>query len=196
VVIEVEAVTIKVGESKGHWNATGVIEEEEMGGHNRTLRRKSTAQGSVEAVMTALRWVGNLDMRDYDVHINFPGGMPVDGPSAGVAMAVAVISALKNYEVDPLVAMTGEVSVRGQIKPVGGVMAKIEAARKNGLKQVIIPQDNWLQTFGEMSSIKVVPVATLEELLEILVPGFYNNKVTRLPVAGGEFSSALDLGTI
>ncbi|NLV16711.1 MAG: ATP-dependent protease LonB [Syntrophomonadaceae bacterium] len=194
-VIEVEAVTIKVGEGKGSWNATGVIEEEEMGGINRTVRRKSTAQGSVETVMTALRWVGNLDMRDYDVHINFPGGIPVDGPSAGAAMAVAVISALKNYEVDPLVAMTGEVSVRGQIKPVGGIMAKIEAARKNGLQWVIIPQDNWLQTFGEMNSIKVVPVATLEELLDLLIPGFNNNKVARLPVAGGEFPSVLDAGT-
>ena len=79
-------------------------------------------------------------------------------------MAVAVLSAMENYEVDNLLAMTGEVSVRGRIKPVGGVIAKIEAARKIGIKRVIIPKDNWLKIFNDMNSIEVIPVSTLEEV--------------------------------
>lgn len=192
VVIEVEAVTIKVENGRGRWNATGVIDEEEVGHHNRTMRRKSAARGSVEAVMTALRWVYEVDMREYDVHINFPGGTPVDGPSAGIAMAVAVLSALEDYEVDNLLAMTGEVSVRGQIKPVGGVIAKIEAARKIGIKRVIIPKDNWLKIFNDMTSIEVVPVSTLEEVLDLVMPGHFRRKVSRLPIIS---TPAAEVGT-
>lgn len=188
VVIEVEAVTIKVDNGLGKWNATGVIDEEDIGGYNRTMRRKSAARGSVDTVMTALRWVCDADMRDYDVHINFPGGTPVDGPSAGVAMAVAVLSAMKDYAVDNFLAMTGEVSVRGIIKPVGGVIAKIEAARKIGIKRVIIPRENWLKIFNDMTSIEVVPVSTLEEVLNVAMPGHFSKKVTRLPIMGTEFS--------
>ncbi|MGE5544978.1 MAG: ATP-dependent protease LonB [Bacillota bacterium] len=195
VVIEVEAVTIKVENGRGRWNATGVIDEEEVGTHNRTMRRKSAARGSVEAVMTALRWVCGVDMRGYDVHINFPGGTPVDGPSAGVAMAVAVLSAMEDYEVDNLLAMTGEVSVRGRIKPVGGVIAKIEAARKNGIKRVIIPKDNWLKIFDDMTSIEVIPVSTLEEVLDVVMPGFLNKRVSRLPIIGTEFAPASEVST-
>ena len=64
VVIEVEAVTIKVEGGRGKWNATGVIDEEEVGSHSRTIRRKSAARGSVETVMTAIRWVCGIDMRN------------------------------------------------------------------------------------------------------------------------------------
>lgn len=192
VVIEVEAVTIKVENGRGKWNATGVIDEEEVGHHNRTMRRKSAARGSVEAVMTAIRWVCEVDMREYDVHINFPGGTPVDGPSAGIAMAVAVLSALEDYEVDNLLAMTGEVSLRGQIKPVGGVIAKIEAARKIGIKRVIIPKDNWLKIFNDMTSIEVIPVSTLEEVLDLVMPGHFRRKARRLPIIS---TPAAEVGT-
>lgn len=195
VVIEVEAVTIKVEGGRGKWNATGVIDEEEVGSHSRTMRRKSAARGSVETVMTAIRWVCGIDMREYDVHINFPGGTPVDGPSAGVAMAVAVLSAMENYELDNLLAMTGEVSVRGRIKPVGGVIAKIEAARKNGIKRVIIPRDNWLKIFDDMTSIEVIPVSTLEEVLDLAMPGCFNKKSSRFPIIVNDFVPAGEIST-
>ncbi len=195
VVIEVEAVTIKVEKGRGRWNATGVIDEEELGSHSRTMRRKSAARGSVETVMTAIRWVCGIDMREYDVHINFPGGTPVDGPSAGIAMAVAVLSAMENYAVDNLLAMTGEVSVRGRIKPVGGVIAKIEAARKNGIKRVIIPRDNWLKIFEDMTSIEVIPVSTLEEVLDLAMPGCFNKKSNRFPIIVNDFVPAGEIST-
>lgn len=71
------------------------------------------AKGSVENVLTVLRRNLKVDPRDYDIHINFPGGIPIDGPSAGVTIATAVYSAITATPVDNTVAMTGEVSIRG-----------------------------------------------------------------------------------
>lgn len=82
--------------------------------------------------MSVLLSVAGIDTRDYDIHINMPGGIPVDGPSAGAAIAVAVVSAVLRRPADPKLALTGEVSIRGGIKPVGGVRAKVEAAARAG----------------------------------------------------------------
>ena len=127
--IEVEVETIPASRGQGKITVTGIIEEEEIGGHARRMRRKSTAVGSVENVITVLRRRLDADPRDYDIHVNFPGGVPVDGPSAGAAMTVAIYSALTGVPVDNKTAMTGEVSIRGQIKPVGGIVAKVAVAR-------------------------------------------------------------------
>ena len=106
----------------------------------------------------------------YDLHINFPGGSPVDGPSAGVAMAVVAASALSGRPVDGHVAVTGEVSVLGAVKPVGGVPGKVEAAQRAGLTTVLIPADNQLERF-EHATIQVVPIRTLKEALDrMLLP--------------------------
>ena len=105
-------------------------------------------------------------MENYDIHLNFPGGTPVDGPSAGVSIATAIYSAVTGKEVDNMLAMTGEVSIRGTIKPVGGVMSKVEAARKAGIKRVIIPAGNWLKIFATFPDIQVVPVKELSEVLD------------------------------
>ena len=119
---------------------TGIVEEEEMGGMGRTLKRKGTARGSVENVLTVLGHLLGENMRDYDIHLNFPGGIPVDGPSAGVGIATAVYSAFSKIPVDNTVAMTGELSIRGIVCPVGGVTAKIEAARDAGVKEYLYPK--------------------------------------------------------
>jgi len=162
--VEIEAAIAAAKKGEGRITVTGVIEEEEMGGGGRILRRKSTAKGSVDNVMTVLRrYLGEaIDPRDYDIHINFPGGVPLDGPSAGVAMATAIYSSLKTIPVDNEVAMTGEVSIRGYIRPVGGVVAKIEAARQAGVRRVIIPRENWQEMFNEEKGLEIVPVDTLE----------------------------------
>lgn len=146
---------------------TGVVDEEEMGGPGRTMRRKSMAKGSVENVLTVLKQYLEEDPRDYDIHVNFPGGVPVDGPSAGVAIAVAVYSAFTGRPVDNRTAMTGEVSIRGLVKPVGGVAAKVEAARQAGCTRVIIPQENWQESFARLPGIRVVPVERLEEVFAL-----------------------------
>lgn len=148
----------------GKFTITGVVDEEEMGGGSRTLRRKSMARGSVENVLTVLRRLG-LRPYDYDLHINFPGGVPIDGPSAGISMAVAIASSLKQIPVDNQIAMTGEISIHGKVKPVGGVIAKVEAAFQAGATKVIIPKENWQEIFAGLNGLEVVPVDSVEEAL-------------------------------
>ncbi len=180
-IMEVEASAMPAGKGKGMVTVTGIIDEEEMGSEGKRMRRKSTARDSVENVMTAVKkWLG-VNPRDYDIHLNFPGGIPVDGPSAGVAMAVAVYSAITGQPVDGRVAMTGEVSILGVIKPVGGIAAKIEAAIQAGVKKVIIPMENWQETFKNYS-ISIVPVERIEQVIEhAMYRGEDDAGVTKVP---------------
>ena len=141
-ILEIEVSAVPVLKDQGRINITGVVDEEEIGGGSRTLRRKSMAKGSVENVITVLKAMG-LRPNDYDLHINFPGGTPIDGPSAGIAMATAIASAIQGRPVDHETAMTGEISIHGRVKPIGGVLAKVEAAFQAGAKTVIIPAENW-----------------------------------------------------
>jgi Lon-like ATP-dependent protease len=163
--LEIEVGAIPAAPGQGKVVVTGIVDEEELGGQGRTIRRKSMARGSVENVLTALRRTMNVDPRDYDLHLNFPGGAPVDGPSAGVAVATAVYSAITGVPVDNAVAMTGEVSIRGLVMPVGGVVAKVEAARHAGAKKVYIPADNYQEMFGNIEGLEVLPAETLEEVI-------------------------------
>lgn len=164
--MEIEAVAQR---GSGKLVITGIVEEEEIGAESRRIKRKSTARSSLENVMTLLHAMG-YRTQDYDLHINFPGGTPVDGPSAGVAMAVVMASALTGRPVDGHVAVTGEVSVRGLVKPVGGVPGKVEAAERAGLTTVLIPADNRLERF-EHTTIEVMPINTLEEAIDrMLLP--------------------------
>lgn len=165
--LEVEAVSIPVKPGKGTWTVTGVVEEEQLGGGERKFTRKSMARGSVENVLSVLRARYGLNTGDYDIHLNFPGGTPVDGPSAGVSIAIAIYSSLTGKLVDNMLAMTGELSVHGQVKPVGGVISKIEAARRVGLGRVIIPADNWLNIFESFTEIEVIAVNNLDEALKL-----------------------------
>ncbi len=165
--IEIEAEVIQAKPGQGKITVTGIIEEEEMGGYSRRLRRKSMAVGSVENVITVLRRRLDKDPRDFDIHVNFPGGVPVDGPSAGGAMAVAIYSAITGIPTDNRVAITGEMSVRGAIKPVGGIVAKVAAARQAGATRVAIPKENWQEMFSNQTGFEVIPISTIEELLDV-----------------------------
>lgn len=165
-ILEIEASVMPVEKGEGHLTITGIVEEEEVGGMGRTLRRKGTARGSVENVLTVLGRLTGESMRNYDIHLNFPGGVPVDGPSAGVGIATAVYSALKGIPVDNTVAMTGELSIRGLVCPVGGVTAKIDAAREAGAKKIFIPSKNWQHIYKEKKDIEVIAVTHISEILE------------------------------
>lgn len=161
--LEIEVTAVPVAKGQGSYNITGVVEEEEIGGgSSRTLRRKSMAKGSIENVLTVLRSMG-LSPGDYDLHINFPGGTPIDGPSAGVAMATAIVSAMKGLPVDNRLAMTGEISIHGKVKPIGGVIAKVEAAFQAGATTVIIPKENWQTLFEDLNGLRVIPVESIQE---------------------------------
>lgn len=174
VVMEIEALAHP--SARGSLCVTGIVDQEEIGGKTRKLRRQSTAKSSVENVLTALRSVTGLDGRKYDLHINFPGGTPVDGPSAGAAVALAVYSALTGIPVDQNLALTGEISIYGTVKPVGGVSAKIEAAVQAGATTVLIPKDNYKESYAKYP-IDVVPV---KDILEIIKRGCDVLEINRL----------------
>ncbi|MEW6524879.1 MAG: ATP-dependent protease LonB [Bacillota bacterium] len=164
--LEIEVATLPAPRAQGKITVTGIIEEEEMGGGGRTLRRKSMAIGSVENVITVLRNVTDVDPRDYDIHVNFPGGVPVDGPSAGTAIATAIYSSLTNTPVNNQVAITGEVSIRGTVRAVGGIVPKVNAARQAGATRVVIPSENWQEMFRELDDVKITPVEHIREVFE------------------------------
>lgn len=162
--LDVEAAVVP---GTGQIRVTGIVEEEELGQDGHRMRRKSTAFGSAENVRTLLAKMGYAPM-GCDLHINFPGGIPVDGPSAGAAMAVVAVSALTGREIDGHAAVTGEITVHGGIKGVGGVPEKVEAAREAGLTRVFIPRENEADA-SYVSGMEVVPVSALEELLDALL---------------------------
>jgi Lon-like ATP-dependent protease len=165
ILMEIEAVAKRAKSRLGYLKVSGIIEEEELSSNNRKMKRKSTAYSSIQNVLTVLNNIYELECENFDIHINIPGGMPVDGPSAGIAIAVAIYSAIKNIEIDNKVAMTGEVSILGEVRPVGGILAKIQAAEKAGAKKVIIPKENWSDSFKDIKNIKVIPVSSIEEVL-------------------------------
>lgn len=167
ILLEVECNAFPVGKGLGKLNVTGMVDEEEIGGRGRTIRRKSMARSSVENVITVLRRTMEVDPRDYDIHVNFPGGTPTDGPSAGIAIATAIYSAILGIPVDNKVAMTGELSIRGLVKPVGGIVAKVEAARQAGAKRILLPADNYQEMFKEYSDVQVMPVEKLEDVISL-----------------------------
>ncbi|MFD1674968.1 ATP-dependent protease LonB [Alicyclobacillus fodiniaquatilis] len=171
ILLEIEVTAEAVAPGKGKIMVTGLVEEETIGSRERSTRRKSMAKGSLDNVLTTLKRVLHVDCANYDLHINFPGGMPVDGPSAGISMAVAIYSAVTGRPVLNTIAMTGELSIRGLIRPVGGVPAKVDAAHEAGATVVLIPKDNWQETFHHLDGVKVVPVERLEDALRLAIVG-------------------------
>jgi ATP-dependent Lon protease len=165
--LEIE-VTVIPAKDKGTINITGIVEEESIGDRGKSVRRKSMAKGSIENVITVLRSMG-VPAHDYDIHVNFPGGIPIDGPSAGIAMATGIFSAIHKFPVDHKVAMTGEISIHGNVKPIGGVVPKIKAAKQAGANRVIIPQENMQSILKEIEGIEIIPVTNLEEVFEIAI---------------------------
>ncbi|MDS0525048.1 ATP-dependent protease LonB [Clostridium sp. SHJSY1] len=152
----------------GSLKVSGVVEEESISSSNRKITRKSTAISSVENVITVLNNIYNLECNKYHIHINFPGGMPVDGPSAGIAIATAIYSAIRKRRIDNYIAMTGEIGVLGGVKPIGGVKAKILGAKKGGAKVVIIPKENWSDSLEEIKDIKIYTVESIGEVFDII----------------------------
>lgn len=154
----------------GKIHVTGVVEQERIGaGRGREYVRSGMARDAAEKVGVVLRNMGAMLDR-IDVHIDFPGGTPVDGPSAGIAMLTAACSAIWNIPADSETAMTGEISVQGEILPVGGVGKKIDAAERAGLKRVLIPKENWRDVYAQRS-IRVIAVSDARQAVSIALGG-------------------------
>lgn len=128
------------------------------------------AKEAVQNVSAIIKKISGKDISKHDLHIQFLQTYEgVEGDSASVSVATAVISALEGIPVKQSVAMTGSLSVRGEVLPVGGITAKVEAAIKAGFKEVIIPKanlDDIVIPKKELKKIKVIPVTTLSEVLE------------------------------
>ena len=131
---------------------------------------KKIAREAVDNVSALIKKVSGKDTRSMDVHIQFIGTYEgVEGDSASISIATAVLSAFENIPVDQSVAMTGSLSVRGDVLPVGGVTYKIEAAAQAGIKTVIIPKSNMGDVMIEdeyKDKIEIVPVSNITEVLE------------------------------
>ena len=162
--LEIEVAVIPAIE-KGSLTITGIVEEESIGGQGKSIRRKSMARGSIENVLTVLRSIG-VPCHQYDIHVNFPGGIPVDGPSAGIAIATGIYSAIYKMPVRHTIAMTGEISLHGEVKPIGGIMPKIRAAKLAGAKKVLIPNANMQEILKEFEDIEIIPVKHIREVIE------------------------------
>lgn len=172
--MEIEASAKKVKDGMGTIKITGIVEEEEISNFNKKIRRKSTAYCSIENVLTVLDNVFELECKDYNIHVNFSGGIPMDGPSAGISIATAIYSAIMNIKISNKVAMTGEISLRGEVKPIGGVNAKISAAIKAGCNTVIIPRDNWVDSYKDIKGIRVLSVTNIKQVLDLALINIYD----------------------
>ncbi len=154
-------VTPTQSKSEGHIIATGML--------------KSIAREAVQNVSALIKKTTGKDIAGMDVHIQFVGTYEgVEGDSASISIATAVLSAIQEIPIDQSVAMTGSLSVRGDVLPVGGVTYKIEAAARAGIKTVIIPRSNLGDVLIEdefKDVIKIVPVTNIEEVLEYSLVG-------------------------
>ena len=145
-----------------------------------TGRLQEIAQEAVQNVSAVFKKFTGKDISRKDIHIQFVGTYEgVEGDSASISIATAVISSLENIPVNQSVAMTGSLSVRGDVLPVGGITQKIEAAAQAGIREVLIPQANLNDVLIEeryKDKVKVVPVLTIEDVLEHALVGKLKKK--------------------
>jgi len=112
-------------------------------------------------------------LRNYDVHVNVIGGGKIDGPSAGLAVTLAIYSSLKKRPIRQDVAVTGEISIQGKVKPVGGIYEKIFGAKQAGAAKVLIPLDNAIDVPKSLKGIEVIPVQNIEEAMKYVFSDDY-----------------------
>ncbi len=127
------------------------------------------AKESVTNVSAVIKKLTGKDISDYDIHIQFVDTHGVDGDSASITIATAVISALEDIPIRQDLAMTGSLSVRGEVLPIGGVTAKIEAAASSGIKSVVIPRANLQDVLLDdkyQDIVEVIPVDSLDEVMQ------------------------------
>ena len=155
------------------------------------------AKESVTNISAVVKKLTGKDIKDYDLHVQFPGTHNVDGDSASITMATAIISAFEGVPIDQNLAMTGSLSVRGEVLPIGGVSAKIEAAVKSGIERVIIPRTNLQDVLIDEkyeSMVEIISVASLDEVLDHALVGAQEkvSLVERLAKVIDTFSSVSD----
>lgn len=129
----------------------------------------SMAKDSMFNAAAVVRSVTGKELSDYDVHINFVGGGNIDGPSAGCAVTTALISAITGTPIRQDAALTGEISVQGRVKLVGGVFEKAYGAKQAGMKSMVIPKENEKDIPADHLQLQIHPVETIQEVLAFML---------------------------
>ena len=109
-----------------------------------------------------------IDIAEFDLHINVVGGGNIDGPSAGLAIFLALYSAVTNEPLPQDVAVTGELSIQGKVRAVGGIVEKLYAARQAGMRRVLLPKENAREVDASLTGLEVVPVSNVDQVLRNL----------------------------
>ena len=154
-IIEIEAVAFPATE-KGK----GTVRFNETAG--------SMAKDSVFNAASVMRRLTGRDLHDYDLHVNIIGGGNIDGPSAGTAILTAIVSAVTGAAVRQNVAVTGEISLQGEIRPVGGVFEKAYGARQAGISTLIIPWENKKDIPEDHLGLEIYRLKSAEEAFGVL----------------------------
>lgn len=175
IVFEIEATALSCKKGEGDLKVSGAAEIEELEGRGRKYRRTGTTISAINNAITFLNRELKIDFSSYNLHLNFHGGNIVDGPSAGLAIALVITSAVFGIPVCGEIAMTGEISITGKILPVGGVSTKIKAAVSAGVKKILIPEQNYIETYSEEFS-EVVPIGELGQALQAVFGSEWNEK--------------------
>jgi ATP-dependent Lon protease len=126
------------------------------------------ARDAVFNAASVIRAVAGIDPADHDLHVNVVGGGNIDGPSAGLAFFLALYSALTGLALPQDVAVTGEVSLAGSVRAVGGVVEKLYAARQAGMRAIVLPRENAREIEAAPEGIEVIAVSTVVEALAAL----------------------------
>ena len=167
-ILSIEAVTMPGKGNFSHTGKLGDVMQESVQAARSYVRSRSVDFGLKPVV---------FEKRDIHVHVP-EGATPKDGPSAGVAMCTAIVSAMTGIPIRKEVAMTGEISLRGRVLPIGGLKEKLMAAMRGGLRTVLIPKDNEKDLVEIPDNVKrgleIVPVTMVDEVLE--------RALTRMPI--------------
>ena len=158
---EILEVEVNVMEGTGKLELTGNLGE--------VMKESAQAALSCLRSRTAVLGIPADFYKNKDIHVHFPeGAVPKDGPSAGIAMATAMLSALTDRKIKAGIAMTGEITLRGRVLPIGGLKEKTMAARRNGIDTVLIPKDNVrdLEDIDQTvrAALRFIPVGTVDEV--------------------------------
>ncbi len=179
--IEIEAVAFKAAE-KGK----GTVRFNDTAG--------SMAKDSVFNAASVMRRLTGEELSDYDLHINVVGGGNIDGPSAGTAILAAIVSAVTGRKIRQDVAVTGEISLYGKVRPVGGVFEKAYGAKQAGIKTMIIPEENRKDIPPGHLGLSVYPVKTAEEAFSYIFEDGWDDAAMKSKISSDEPRPSEDTG--
>ncbi|HVS45578.1 MAG TPA: Lon family ATP-dependent protease [Verrucomicrobiae bacterium] len=154
-IIEIEAIAFPAAQT-----GKGTVRFNETAG--------SMAKDSVFNAASVLRATSAIDTGNFDLHINVVGGGNIDGPSAGLAIFLALYSALTKTPLPQDVAMTGELSIGGKVRAVGGVVEKLYAARQAGMRRLLVPHENLREVDADLSGLDIVAISDVEQALRAM----------------------------